>query len=77
MDITDKDASQTPAGVEQADCLLAPERTRELTIDTMASWALSGLYPTPEILERINAYLRGDVTMDDYLDKLKAGPRDG
>jgi hypothetical protein len=71
MDITDKRTLPTPTGVEQADCVLTPEQKRELTIDTMASWALDGLHPTPEIVERINAYLRGEVTMDEYLRKLK------
>lgn len=71
MDIPEEGALPTPAGVEQDDCPLSPERARELTIDTMASWALDGLYPTPEIVERINAYLRGDVTLDEYLDELR------
>lgn len=64
-------ALPTPGGVQQADCLLTPVQARELTIDTMASWALDWLYPTPEIVERINAYLRGDVTLDEYLDELR------
>ena len=74
MDIPDEGAVPTLAGVEQDDCPLSPEHARELTIDTMASWALDGLYPTPEIVERINAYLRGDVTMDEYLDELRRPP---
>jgi hypothetical protein len=56
---------------EQADRVLTPEQKRELTIDTMASWALDGMQPTRQTVENINAYLRGEVTMDEYLRKLK------
>lgn len=56
---------------EPADRVLTSEQKRELTIDTMASWALDGLHPTRETVENINAYLRGEVTMDEYLQKLK------
>jgi hypothetical protein len=31
---------------EQPTRVLTPEQKRELTIDTMASWALDGLHPT-------------------------------
>jgi hypothetical protein len=37
----------------------------------MASWALDGMHPTRQTVENINAYLRGEVTMDEYLRKLK------
>jgi hypothetical protein len=47
VDIPDEGAVPTLAGAEQDDCPLSPEHARELTIDTMASWALDGLYPTP------------------------------
>jgi hypothetical protein len=56
---------------ERADRDLTFEQKRELTIDTMASWALEGMQPTRQAVERINAYLRGDITMDEYLRKLK------
>jgi len=62
-----------PTAAEQADRVLTPEQKRELTIDTMASWAMDGLHPTRETVENINAYLRGEFTMDEYLRKLK-GP---
>jgi hypothetical protein len=60
-----------PTAAEQADRVLTPEQKRELTIDTMASWALDGLHPTRETVEDINAFVSGDVTMDEYLRKLK------
>jgi hypothetical protein len=58
---------------EQTDPVLSPERKRELTIETMASWALEGMEPDRQTVEDINAYLRGEVTMDEYLRKLKGG----
>lgn len=60
-----------PTATEQADRVLTLEQKRELTIDTMASWALEGMQPTRQAVENINAYLRGEVTMDEYLRKLK------
>jgi hypothetical protein len=60
-----------PTAAEQAHRVLTPEQKRELTIDVMASWALDGLHPTRESVENINAFLRGEVTMDEYLRKLK------
>jgi hypothetical protein len=60
-----------PTAAEQASRVLTPEQKRELTIDVMASWALEGMQPTVEAVERINAYLRGEVTMEEYLRKLK------
>lgn len=60
-----------PKAAEQADRVLTLEQKLELTIDTMASWALEGMQPTPQAVENINAYLRGEVTMEEYLRKLK------
>jgi hypothetical protein len=60
-----------PTAAEQADRVLTPEQKRELTIDTMASWALEGMEPDRQTVENINAYLRGEVTMEEYLRKLK------
>lgn len=60
-----------PKAAEQADRVLTLEQKRELTIDTMASWALEGMQPTQQAVENINAYLRGEVTMEEYLRKLK------
>ncbi|WP_346960548.1 hypothetical protein [uncultured Arthrobacter sp.] len=37
----------------------------------MASWALEGMEPDRQTVENINAYLRGEVTMEEYLRKLK------
>jgi hypothetical protein len=71
MGITDKRRLPIPTAAEQADRVLTPGQKRELTIDTMASWALDGMHPTRETVENINAYLRGEVTMDEYLRKLK------
>lgn len=60
-----------PTAAEQAERDLTSEQKRELTIDIMASWALEGMQPTRQAVERINAYIRGEVTMDEYLRKLK------
>lgn len=60
-----------PTAAGQVDRVLTPEQKRELTIDTMASWALDGMLPTRQAVENINAYLRGEVTMEEYLRKLK------
>jgi hypothetical protein len=60
-----------PAATEQDDRLTTPEQRRELAIDTMASWALEGMQPTRQAIENINAYVRGEVTIDEYLRKLK------
>jgi hypothetical protein len=60
-----------PTAEEQADRVLTLEQKRELTIDTMASWALDGMHPTRQTIENINAFLRGEVTTDEYLRKLK------
>ena len=64
---------RTPKGTaaEQADRVLTPEQKRELTIDTMTSWALEGMQPARQTVENINAYLSGEVTMEEYLRKLK------
>ncbi|MFJ5862466.1 antitoxin VbhA family protein [Pseudarthrobacter sp. NPDC092439] len=61
--------SSTSTG--QPDHVLTPEQKRELTIDTMASWALSGLEPNREIVENINAFVNGDMTAGEYLQKIR------
>lgn len=72
MGIAKKSRMQVPAATEErVDRVLTLEQKRELTIDTMASWALDGLHPTPEIVESINSYLRGEFTTEEYLRKLK------
>jgi hypothetical protein len=52
---------------EPADRVLTPEQKRELTIDTMASWALGGLHPTRETVENINAFLASGLTASEYI----------
>lgn len=56
---------------EQPDRVLTPEQLRELTIDTMASWALDGLYPTRETVESINEFLASGLSAGQYVEKLK------
>ncbi|MGO4191987.1 antitoxin VbhA family protein [Arthrobacter sp. YAF17] len=56
---------------EQVDRVLTPEQKRELTIDTMASWALDGLHPTRETVENINAFLASGLTASEFIQKLK------
>jgi hypothetical protein len=56
---------------EQPDRVLTPEQKRELTIDTMASWALDGLHPTRETVESINEFLASGLTASQYIQKFK------
>lgn len=51
--------------------VLTPEQKRELTIDTMASWALDGLHPARETVESINEFLASGLTAGQYIEKLK------
>jgi hypothetical protein len=71
MSVTKKRRLPIPTAAEQADRVLTPEQKRELTIDILASWALEGMQPTRQAVENINAFVSGDVTMDEYLRKLK------
>jgi hypothetical protein len=71
MGVTKKRRLPIPTAAEQADRVLTPEQKRELTIDTMASWALDGMHPTRETIENINAFLRSGLTASEYLRKLK------
>lgn len=71
LDNTSNRSAPKGTAAEQADRVLTPEQKRELTIDTMASWALEGMEPDRQTVENINAYLRGEVTMEEYLRKLK------
>ena len=50
----------------------AQQDRRQSTIDTMASWELEGMVPTPEVLARIRAYVNGDVTLEDAIARAKA-----
>ncbi|KHL01596.1 hypothetical protein [Sinomonas humi] len=60
-----------PTAPEQADRVLTPEQMHELTIDTMASWALEGMEPDRQTIEEINAFLRSGLSASEYLRKLK------
>lgn len=51
--------------------MLTKNQKRELTIDTMASWALEGMEPDLETVEDINSYLAGDMTLEEFIDKSK------
>ncbi|MCG2622995.1 antitoxin VbhA family protein [Arthrobacter sp. I2-34] len=51
--------------------MLSSEQKRELTIDTMASWALDGMQPDRETVEDINAYLDGHKTLHELIEKPK------
>lgn len=48
------------------------QQKRELTIDTMASWALEGMEPDPKTVEDINSYLDGGMTLEEFIEKSKA-----
>lgn len=51
--------------------MLTDQRTRELTIDTMASWALEGMEPDRETVEDINSFLAHRMTLDEFIKKSK------
>lgn len=52
--------------------MLTNDQKRELTIDTMASWALEGMAPDCETVEDINSYLDGRMTLEEFIEKSKA-----
>lgn len=64
-----RDVPEVPE--EQPFRVLTPEQKRELNIDTMASWALDGLYPTRDTVESINEFLASGLTASQYIEKLK------
>lgn len=44
---------------------IPPEQpTRQLVVDTMASWSLEGMTPTPDALARIRSFADGDVSIE-------------
>jgi Antitoxin VbhA len=51
--------------------MLTKDQKRELTIDTMASWALEGMEPDRETIDDINAYLDGRMTREEFVQKSK------
>jgi hypothetical protein len=44
---------------------------RESTVDTMASLALEGMVPTPEVLARIRSYVDGEVSLEQAITRAK------
>jgi len=40
---------------------------RELVLDTMGSWALEGMKPTSEALDRIRAFADGHISVEDAI----------
>lgn len=52
--------------------MLSSQQRRELTIDTMASWALEGMEPDRETVGAINAYLDGRMTLEELIAKAVA-----
>ncbi len=52
--------------------MLSKEQRRELSIDTMASWALEGMEPDRETVEDINAFIDGRMTREEFIAKSKA-----
>jgi hypothetical protein len=51
--------------------MLTSQRKRELTIDTMASWALEGMEPDRETVEDINSFLVDRMTLEEFIAKSK------
>ncbi|MDF2664337.1 MAG: hypothetical protein K0R81_187 [Microbacterium sp.] len=49
------------------------EARRELVIDTMASWALEDMEPTPEMVRDITLYVEGKMSTADIIAKVKRG----
>lgn len=50
----------------------AQRERRESTIGIMASWALEGMEPTPDVLSCICSYVNGEVTLDEAITQAKA-----
>lgn len=57
-------------GAAVPEVVMSAERRRELTIDTMASWALSGMEPSRETVEHINEFLESGLTAGEWIRKL-------
>ena len=57
---------------DQHDPLQDHERRRARAIDTMASWAMEGLEPDEDTLGDIRAYVEGDLTLDELIEKGKS-----
>lgn len=52
--------------------MLTNAQRRELSIDTLASWALEGMEPDRATVEDINAYLDGEMNLQEFIEKSKA-----
>jgi hypothetical protein len=50
----------------------AQHERRESMTDIMASWALEGMKPEPEILARARTYVDGEITLDEAIARAKA-----
>jgi hypothetical protein len=48
------------------------DERRESSIDIMASWALEGMEPTPDVRGRIRAYVEGKMTTAEYIAEARA-----
>lgn len=51
---------------------LSKKQLRELSIDTMASWALEGMEPDAETVKDINDLVEGRMTLEEFIEKAKA-----
>lgn len=52
--------------------MLTTDQKRELSIDTMASWALAGMESDRQTVEDINLYIDGRMTFEEFIEKSKA-----
>jgi hypothetical protein len=52
--------------------VLDRDKLRELTIDTMTSWALEGMEPDAETVKDINAFIDGSMSAEEFVAKSKA-----
>ena len=52
---------------------LTQEQLRDLIEDTMASWALEGMSPTPEQRESLRALAEGHITLEQFRAKIRDG----
>ncbi|KJL48177.1 hypothetical protein RS84_01808 [Microbacterium hydrocarbonoxydans] len=51
--------------------MLSNQQKRDLTVDTMGSWALEGMKPEPDTLDRLRSFVIGAVTLDEAIDRAK------
>lgn len=49
-----------------------PVDRRRLAEETMASWALEGMEPSPEAISRIRAFVNNELTRDEFIAAAKA-----